>query len=72
MKNNPYAEHHFAENERLVHIPTGKTATYTGTRKQVKGIQFDFIKFDDGQTFFYHPYEITEMFRRLYNNEKSA
>ena len=69
---NAYAEHHFAENERLVHIPTGKMATYTGTRKQVKGIQFDFIKFDDGQTFFYHPYEITERFRRLYNNEKST
>ena len=71
MKNNPYAEHHFAENERLVHIPTGKMATYTGT-KQVKDTQFDFIKFDDGQTFFYYPYEITERFRRLYNNEKSV
>ncbi len=70
--NNAYAEHHFAENERLVHIPTGKMATYTGTRKQVKGIQFDSIKFDDGHTFFYYPYEITERFRRLYNNEKSA
>lgn len=64
MKNNPYAEHNFAENERLVHIPTGKMATYRGT-KQVKGMQFDFIKFDDGKSFFYYPSEITEKFRRV-------
>ncbi len=69
---NAYAEHHFAENERLVHIPTGKYATFMSKNMLVKGINFDSVKFDDGQTFFYYPYEITERFRRLYNNEKSA
>jgi hypothetical protein len=68
MKN--YIEYHYNDNERLVHIPTGKMATFISKTVTVKGINFDSVKFDDGYTMFYYPYEITEKFRRLYNSEK--
>jgi hypothetical protein len=66
-----HLEHPFEHNERLIHIPTGKYATFMSKNMQVKGINFDSVKFDDGQTFFYYPYEINEKFRRMYNDKKS-
>ncbi len=62
---NKYSEHDFIEGDRILHIETGKLATFTGTRREVKGADFDFVRFDDGRTCFFYPSEIKEQFKKV-------
>jgi|SanBayMetagenome_1026888.scaffolds.fasta_scaffold09998_2 hypothetical protein len=60
-----FPEHPFVEGDRLVHVKSGQLATFTGTRKEVKGCDFDFFDFDNGSCCFFSPCEVAEEFKPL-------
>lgn len=57
-----YSEHPFVEGDRVVHVKSGQLATFTGTRREVEGVDFDFFTFDDGTMAFFYPSEVKEKF----------
>lgn len=60
-----FPEHPFVEGDRVVQVKTGQLATFTGTRREVKGCDFDFFNFDDGSTCFFSPFEVKEEFKKF-------
>lgn len=62
---NTFPEHPFVEGDRVVHVETGRHATFTGTRREVDGVNFDFFLFDDGKTCFFYPSEVKVEFKKL-------
>ena len=58
-----YPEHPFNKDDRVVHIESGQLATFTGTRREVEGVDFDFFQFDNGDCCFFYPSEVNEKFK---------
>ena len=59
-----FPEHPFVEGEKVIYIRTGEEATFTGTRREVKGTDFDFFTMADGSCAFFCPTEVKEKFRK--------
>lgn len=59
-----FPPHTLEEGDKVIYLPTGEEATFTGTRRAVKGCDFDFFTMADGSCCFFYPYEVNEKFKK--------